>query len=72
MAVFDTKVIREENVMEKSKLTACIVVDNRVEDRNKREKVYQDTPLPFAESIPEPILEMIRLYEFGDGIKIIS
>lgn len=67
MAVFDTKVIREENVMEKSKLTACIVVDNRVEDRNKREKVYQDTPLPFAESIPEPILEMIRLYEFGDG-----
>lgn len=103
--------------MERSELTASIVVDNTGKGKNKREDVYRDTLLPFAGSIsgqfprkktaarcdteakqgaeaegslstrrgssveeshseerngyssdvPGQILEMIRLYEFGDG-----
>lgn len=37
--------------MERSELTASIVVDNTGKGKNKREDVYRDTPLPFAGSI---------------------
>ena len=37
--------------MERSGLTASIVVDNTGKEKNKGEEVYRDTPLPFAGSI---------------------
>ncbi len=37
--------------MERSGLTASIVVDNTGKEKNKGEDVYRDTPLPFAGSI---------------------
>lgn len=39
--------------MERSGLTASIVVDNTGKEKNKGEEVYRDTPLPFAGSISE-------------------
>lgn len=117
MDVFEREIIGERRAMEKSDLTACIVVDNREDGREQGDEVYRDTPLPFAGrlsgtssqrktadnrdaaaerdvsagrdvvlernvdtkrsssiipgeqsfDVPEPILQMIRLYEFGDG-----